>query len=161
MGSLFAPLVSFDLIEMHVANDFLVRFEHKMGPLNRPAGTQFAHGLHHNGNLVAIAATAALVNPTCAGLGRHEAIELARLCATRRDLCRPTLRLWREFVFPEMRRTWAVSYQDERIHGGDTYRFDGWVRLGRSRSGRSKTIWGWSSDGRLRCARNALQGDGL
>lgn len=60
------------------------------------------------------------------------------------------------FVFPVLARErgyrWAVSYQDGALHSGNLYRFDGWVRIGRSRSsvdprtgrkGRNKVIWGW------------------
>jgi hypothetical protein len=59
--------------------------------------------------------------------------------------------------FSRLQRPWAVSYQDEALHDGDTYRFDGWTRLARSRSGtdhrsgkrdRNKTIWDWNADPR-------------
>ena len=66
------------------------------------------------------------------------------------------LRLWREFVFPAFGAPWAVSYQDEKLHTGNLYRFDGWRVLATSqrsgpdtrsgRAGRSKSVWGWNRD---------------
>jgi hypothetical protein len=159
VSGFLAPIVSFDTITVEEMNACLVSWGHRMGALRRPMGKMLAHGLHHNGALVAVVGTADLINGTCAGLSRAEAIELARLCAIRPDLCRPALRLWREFVFPALGREWAVSYQDEALHSGNTYRFDGWVQLGRSssgpdrrsgRPGRSKTIWGWHCDAAVR-----------
>ena len=109
-----------------------------------------------HGEPVALTITAALVRETCAGLTRDEAVELARLCAKLPHINRVMLRLWREAVLPQLARAhgyrWAVSYQDEGLHTGNTYRFDGWKPLSRSRSGtdqrsgrkgRAKTIWGW------------------
>ena len=150
---LVAPLVHVEQVELNEGNSLLVEWHHKMGICNRPMGTQVAHALFAHGNPVAIAFTATLVNETCAGKTRDEAIELARLCACRPGLNRVMLRLWREFVFPAFNKSWAVSYQDEALHSGNTYRFDGWRVLGRShsgtdrrsgRKGRNKTIWGWT-----------------
>lgn len=159
---LFAPLVHVDAIDMDDANDALVLWGHKMGPCRRPMGLMRAHGMFAHGHLCALVVTADLVASTCAGFGRDEAVELARLCAERPDLCRPMLRLWREFVFPAFGRAWAVSYQDEALHSGDTYRFDGWVKLKErahsgtdrisGRPGRNKTIWGWHADRTQRLA---------
>jgi len=127
-----------------------------MGPCRRPMGKLVSHGMFVHGQLQALVVTADLVRETCASKTRDEAIELARLCAARTDLCRPMLRLWREFVFPSFAREWAVSYQDEALHSGNVYRFDGWVQLKEhatsgtdqrsNRKGRSKTIWGWNSN---------------
>lgn len=152
---LVEPICRLDQIDNEDAGKALIRWNHKMGPCNRPMGIIRSHGLFHQGTLVAVVVTADLVNETCAGLSRSKAIELARLCAERPDLCRVVLRLWREFIFPCFGKEWAVSYQDEALHTGDTYRFDGWVRLARShsgtdqrsgRKGRNKTIWGWHPD---------------
>ena len=85
-------------------------------------------------------------------MNRDNTIELSRLCASRGGLCRVALRLWREFVFPAMGYEFAVSYQDADLHNGNTYRFDGWERVGRARSGtdtrsgrpgRDKWVWVW------------------
>jgi hypothetical protein len=151
------PLVSFDAITIAELNRCLVSWEHKMGPWNRPDyGSARFHGLRHNGELLAVVACDRLIAETTAGLGRDVALELGRVCAARRDLNRVALRLWREFVFPaicqQTGQTWAVSYQDAVLHGGDLYRFDGWARIGESssgtdqrsgRKGRRKVIWGW------------------
>jgi hypothetical protein len=159
------PICRLAEIPLDEANAALVRWGHKMGACNRPNADVWAHGLFAHGEMVGVAITAGLIRETCAGLTRGQAVELARLCAARPDLCRVVLRLWREFVFPALGRAygyhWAVSYQDEALHSGNTYRFDGWVQLGRSRSGtdqrsgrkgRSKTIWGWCADEQTRRA---------
>lgn len=103
-----------------------------------------------------MAATDRLIRERVAGFSREEAVELSRLCTARPDLSRVVLRLWRAFVLPMVTAShgcnWAVSYQDAGIHTGNIYRFDGWVVVGHSRSGRdprtgrkgrSKVIWGW------------------
>lgn len=164
--SFIAPIAHIAQIDLEEANDALVSWDHKMGACNRPSADVWAHGLHEHGRLVAVTITAGLVRETCAGFTRAEAVELARLCAARPDLCRVMLRMWREFVFPALGQVygyqWAVSYQDEDLHTGNTYRFDGWVQLGRSssgtdkrsgRKGRRKTIWGWHPDAAARRAR--------
>ncbi len=158
------PLISFDTISQDELNWCLTRWGHKMGPLNRPPEYGFgAHGLRHNGALVAVTAWSALVRETCAGmefLPRERTVELSRMCASRPDLNRATIRLWREFAFPSIcqarRAEWAVSYQDGTLHSGQLYRFDGWSRLGDFRSGgsdprtdrqgRKGTVWGWHAD---------------
>jgi antitoxin VapB len=159
---LFPPILHIEAISNSEADRLLLAWEHKMGPCRRPMGTLTSHGMFAHGQLVAVSVTAALVAETCAGLSRREAIELARLCAGRPHLSRPMLRLWREFIFPCFGRNWAVSYQDEALHTGNTYRLDGWVRLRErassgtdlrsNRKGRSKTIWGWHNDPAMRAS---------
>jgi hypothetical protein len=163
---LIPPIAHIAAIELTDANAALVKWGHRMGACKRPNGNIWAHGLFAHGELVAVTISAALIRETCAGLTRAQAVELARLCASRPGLCRVMLRLWREFVYPAHCQRhgyeWAVSYQDESLHIGDTYRFDGWVRLrehARSgpdsrtgRPGRTKTIWGWHEDGGVRSA---------
>jgi antitoxin VapB len=161
VGLLIDPLVSFDVISEDELNWCLDKWNHKMGPLNRPL--QYgggAHGIRYNGNLVAVTAWSTLIRETCAGmewLPRETTTELSRVCAERRDLCRVAVRLWREFAFLRIREErghdWAVSYQDSSFHVGDLYRFDGWVKLGRfksggkdprtGRKGRAGWVWGW------------------
>lgn len=113
--------------------------------------------------MLAVVSADTLIRERVGGLTRHDAIELSRLCAVRPDLCRVALRLWRFFVFSAIAAArgcrWAVSYQDAVLHSGNLYRFDGWVTLGRSRSGtdsrsgrrgRRKVIWGWCDDAQIR-----------
>jgi antitoxin VapB len=148
---------------MSKANKLLVEWSHKMGPCNRPQfgkpvdgrGSE-AHALLVGGEPVALTITAALIRERVAGLDyvtRDNAIELARLCASGPQWCRVMLRLWREVVFATLPHEFAVSYQDEAIHSGNVYRFDGWQRAvqgARSgvdkrsgRVGRVKSVWLW------------------
>jgi antitoxin VapB len=139
------------------ANAALEAWSHKMGGMHRPCAADVAaHGLLHDGRLVAVACTAGLIRETVAGapwLNRGNAVELARLCADRTSLCRVALRLWRVFTFPTFGRAYAVSYQDADLHSGNTYRFDGWQRVSFARAGgedrrsgrkaRNKWVWVW------------------
>lgn len=164
MTAPFFPAVMFRPISREDLNQCLIAWGHRMGPIHRPTGG-WSHGLVHDGELVAIVATDTLIRERVAGLTRHEAVELSRLCAARPDLSRVALRMWRAFVFPLLCEqcgfNWALSYQDAGIHSGNLYRFDGWVRFATSRSGndsrsgrkgRRKVIWGWSDDHQLRAA---------
>lgn len=164
MIGLLGPLVAFDAIDPDQLNRCLVAWGHKMGPLHRPRFGEFggAHGLYHEGQLVAVTAHEKMIAAQTCGLTRADAFELARVCAARPGLCRVALRLWREFVFPAAagigRFSWAISYQDRAEHRGTLYRMDGWVRLGHTssgtdhrgregtRHGRRKTVWGWTAD---------------
>lgn len=130
-----------------------------MGPCERPKTKEWCHGLFAGRELVAVTITTTLANSTIGGghglpLGRDNTLELARLAAARSGLCRVALRLWREFAFPQLGMPNAISYQDADLHNGNTYRFDGWRRIGRSRSGtdqrsgrvgRDKWVWLWSN----------------
>jgi len=150
----FFPLVSFECVHLDIANEMLVAWGHRMGPLRRPMGDDDAHMLYHEGRPVAVATTSSLIRQRVGGglghITRTDAVELSRLCAERTGLCRVALRLWREFVLPTRARV-GVSYQDADMHTGNTYRFDGWRRAAYSRShgtdprsgraGRNKWIW--------------------
>ena len=152
------PVCTFEHIEIGEANELLVKWKHKMGPLNRPLyGQNTAHALTHNGRPVAVTILSGLISPTigngCDYLTRENTCELSRLCAERPGLCRVAIRLWREFVFAESGFEYAISYSDNDLHNGNTYRFDGWkivVKNARSgtdqrsgRKGRDKTVWQW------------------
>jgi antitoxin VapB len=164
-------VVTFDAINRDELNGCLIAWGHKMGPWNRPNyGDQCFHGLRHNDRLVAVTAAAGLIRPQTCGLTRADACELGRGGAERRDLCRVALRLWREFVFPALcvarGWSWAISYQDAFAHSGDLYRFDGWIVLGRTRSGtdarsgkrgRNKVVWGWHADPLVRRQRRIIK----
>lgn len=127
-----------------------------MGPLHRGNQGAVCHALTAHGVPVAVTTASNLISPVvgggCSWLTRENTIELSRLCAARAGLCRVALRLWREFVFPALGYPFAISYQDADLHNGNTYRFDGWKRIGRSKSGvdtrsgrkgRDKIIWLW------------------
>lgn len=157
--SLF-PLVTFDSVSVDQANECLSEWGHKMGPINRPmngtvisGGGNSSHALRFEGQIVAVTVTSTLIRENVAGrtdLTRANTIELSRLCSSSPHLCRVALRLWREFVFRPLKHQFAISYQDAKLHNGNTYRFDGWKEIGKSRSGtdtrsgrpgRSKVIW--------------------
>lgn len=153
--SLF-PFVSFDPVPLEVANDYLDRWAHKMGPINRPMNDSSAYALMHEGRPVAVTVHSGLIREQCGGglghLTRSDTIELSRLCADRPHLCRVALRLWREFVFTGLGASAAISYQDAELHNGATYRFDGWARSPeksrsgsdlRSKRGKGRTKWIW------------------
>jgi hypothetical protein len=150
------PLVTFEEIDLAAANECLVAWGHKMGPLERGNQAGVHYALCHDGRPVAVAMTSTLIRERVGGglghLTRENTCELSRLCAHRAGLCRVALRLWREFVFPATGYEYAISYQDADIHNGNTYRFDGWTREAFSRSGtdsrsgrrgRKKWIWVW------------------
>lgn len=154
------PIAHIEAIDRDTLNRCLLAWEHKMGPWERPDfGQQSFHALCHHNEPVAVTASARLIPKEVCGLSRDVAFELGRLCAVRPGLCRVMLRSWREFVFPALCAvhgwSWAISYQDANLHTGNTYRFDGWVTLGKSRSGpdrrglnpgRNKIIWGWTDN---------------
>ena len=150
----FLPLCSFERIELVQANKLLLDWQHKMGALQRGNQDAICYGLFHEGVPVAVTTASNLITSHAGGgldyLKRENTIELSRLCASRSGLCRVALRLWREFVFQFLPFEYALSYQDADLHSGNTYRFDGWQRLGYSRSGtdtrsgrpgRNKWIW--------------------
>lgn len=133
-------LAEYCAIELAEANDFLIAHQHKMGAINRPMGLQLPHGLYASGRLVGVTVTADLAAKKVAGFERHQAIELARVCASEPWVNRLLVRLWRETVLPEMRKNRGadligLSYQDAVLHSGNLYRFDGWTSIATSRSG--------------------------
>lgn len=156
------PLLWFDSISLSSANHLLEIWEHKMGPLRRPMAGDLAHALvHREEGPVVIITTSTLIRDGVGGglhhLNRENTRELSRLCASRPGLCRLGIRLWREFVFPQLGVPFAISYQDADLHNGATYRFDGWGRSpvqshsgtdSRSgRRGRDKWVWVWPAAG--------------
>lgn len=160
---LFAPIQHIDAIDRADLNRLLVAWGHRMGAYSRPSYAIEAHyAMFEHGEPVAVAAAGETVREVVGqtGIRREQCVELARLCAVRPGLCRPMLRLWREMVFPALAtmhgRALAVSYQDEALHTGDVYRFDGWLMIGRGggggadartgRAGRRMKIWAWPPD---------------
>lgn len=150
------PLCSFEEISLFEANKLLVQWGHKMGAMKRGNQEGINYALLNNNKPVAVAMTSTLIRECVGGglkhLTRENCCELSRLCAERTGLCRVALRLWREFVFPQLGYEYAISYQDADLHNGNTYRFDGWERQAYSssgtdkrsgRKGRKKWIWVW------------------
>lgn len=157
---LLPPLCWLDTVDRNFANGMLVAWGHKMGPIDRPTfAVEAHHALLHHGRPVALASTMELRREVAGstGIRREESVELVRLCAERQGLNRAMLRLWREFVLPDIlaahRRRIALSYSDSAHHRGDIYRFDGWHRLGAAggggldkrtgKSGRKLVLWAW------------------
>lgn len=156
------PIAVLQECSLDEVNPLLVAWGHRMGPLKRPKkGDPGCHVLLAGGTPLAVTTTSTLIR-LGAGAGyreiltRDNTVELSRLCSSGPTFNRVMLRLWRELVFPALGRQYAISYQDADIHNGNTYRFDGWLRLGYSRSGgvdrrsgrrgRNKWIWGWPAD---------------
>lgn len=152
----FAPIAQLQTIRQDEANACLVAWDHRMGAITRPAEFGlWCHALIHQERPIAVTVTSTLIRTHVGGglghLKRETTVELARLCAVRRDLNRAMLRLWRELILPALPYPNAISYQDAVVHSGDVYRFDGWARSPRrSRSGtdgrtgaigRDKWIW--------------------
>lgn len=154
--TLAPPLASFEPISEQELNRCLIAWEHKMGPLQRKhCASPQCYGLLHNGETIGVIACSSLIPAELCGLTRANTIEVSRLCAARSGLCRVVLRLWRELVFSTMGYDYVISYQDESQHNGNTYRFDGWKVLTRTRSGtdqrsgrhgRNKTVWYWQKE---------------
>jgi hypothetical protein len=174
---LFAPVAHIDTIERSELNRLLLRWGHRMGAYSRPNYTFEAHhALFQQGEPVAVTAAGETAREVVGqtGIRREECVELVRLCAARRDLCRPMLRLWREMIFPAIAsvhsRQVAVSYQDEALHSGDIYRWDGWLDIGKAggggkdsrtgRSGRKMRVWAWPPEAaRLRMTPTITAGE--
>lgn len=160
---LIAPIAHIEAIDRAELNRLLTAWGHRMGPMIRPRyAIEAHHALFEHGRPVAVTSAGDTVREVVGqtGIRRGQCVELTRLCAARRDLCRPMLRLWREMLFPAIAaahgREIAVSYQDEALHTGDVYRFDGWLLLGKGggggsdartgRKARRMKIWGWPPD---------------
>lgn len=165
MALLIDPYISFDTINRDEMNRCLKTWRHRMGAIRRPVfktPTDFV--LRRHGEPLVVIAADTLIRPTCK-LDRSSAFELSRLCADPEHygMCSLAMRLWRIFAYPVIVRDWGtpwvISYQDAAsTHNGNLYRYDGWVILGYSVSGkdprampetaevRRKVIWGWNAD---------------
>lgn len=159
------PIAGLVPITNESANDLLVKWEHRLGPCNRPFRTE-SFALEVDGIPVAVAMTCSIVHGPVAGYQLHQVVELARLASSTRWANRVMLRLWREVCAPRY-KCWkplaAVSYSHNALHGGNTYRLDGWTKVkddcgtdgsggnwGRRRAGYAnkalhgkKTLWVW------------------
>jgi hypothetical protein len=155
-------LVRLDVVDIGQANELLVRWGHRLGPVHRPF-RQEAYALAVDRRIVAVATSGSAHGARVAGYERTELVELTRLCADpeHRWATRVMLRLWREVCA----RRWAcwpvraaVSYSHNAHHRGDVYRFDGWTKVRDDAGGRgvkdhgrerpavyegAKTLWLW------------------
>lgn len=147
MPNLF-PLASFDLIDNDLADSLLEEWGHWLGGCNRPFGRQ-SFGLHMGGiGIISVAVSASTVNETCGGYHRQECVELARQASHPEHnwATRVIVRLWRELA----PAAWAaeqwpvvavVSYSNALRHAGNIYRFDGWIKVARSRGSMGGGTW--------------------
>jgi hypothetical protein len=113
------------------ANELLVKWDHKLGPCNRPFRTEsFALEIH--GEPVAVAMSCSIVHGPVAGYKTQQVVELARLCSANRTMNRVMLRIWREVLAPAY-ECWkplaVVSYSHNALHAGSLYRADGWRKV--------------------------------
>jgi hypothetical protein len=76
------PLAGLTPVTLATANALLRRWDHYLGPVNRPFGSQ-AWVLDVCGDPVSVAVSCSTVSETAAGLRRGELVELARLCSDR------------------------------------------------------------------------------
>jgi hypothetical protein len=118
-------------MEVEEANWYLVQWEHKLGPVNRPFHME-AFSLEIQGRIIAVAVSASTISKIAGGYQRQELVELARLASCERWANRLMLRLWREACAPRW-ACWsvkaAISYHHNELHNGDLYRFDGWEKI--------------------------------
>jgi hypothetical protein len=152
-------LCYFSEVSLKDVNIYLEKWNHKMGALRRGNQGAICHMLFYKEDPIAVTTASHLIRENVGGglklLTRENTIELSRLCAAKPDICRVALRMWREFVFPDLPFPVAISYQDSNLHNGNTYRFDGWKKVAYSHSGtdqrsgkkgRDKWIWVWPPD---------------
>lgn len=130
-------LVRVDPIDRGECNDLLTRWEHPLGPCNRPFG-QDHWLLICAGRPVALAVSASIVSPTLrdadnATRMRREILELARIARhpDERWSLRVMLRIWREVLAAEWTHWTPSLFASYALPGssGDLYRFDGWTRV--------------------------------
>lgn len=126
------------------ADDLLTRWDHPLGPCNRPFGQQ-DFVLEIEGEPIAMSTSASTVGKTSAGFPRGDVVELARIARhpDHAHILRVMLRLWRVYLahrWPYWPVTAAVSYAMPGTTG-DMYRFDGWTRWGRCKVSSGGGTW--------------------
>jgi hypothetical protein len=132
MNPLFdIPMCGIYPISNSEANGLLAKFEHKLGPCERPFRTE-SFALKLNGEPIAVAMTCSIVHGPVAGFQINEVVELARLASSTSWANRVMIRLWREICAPNY-KCWtpkaAVSYSHNGLHSGSIYRTDGWEKV--------------------------------
>jgi hypothetical protein len=147
--SFLIPVAGLTPVSKDRANYLLAKWEHYLGPVSRPFGTE-CWALEVESEAVAVAVSASTVSEHVAyhqtipvwqagggcqvgkltyrvRLRRDQIVELARQWATQ-----PMLRLWREIAAPRWPH-WpviaAVAYSQNKRHKGAIYRWDGWTRV--------------------------------
>jgi antitoxin VapB len=160
-------IVGVEPVSIDTANDLLVRWEHRLGPVHRPF-RQEAYVLMVQDRPVSVATSGSIIHGPVAGYELGEVVELTRLASdpANRWATRPMLRLWRE-VCAQLWPCWpvkaAISYSHNGLHTGDLYRWDGWTRAATSSGSTgggqwsrpraaddprlgSKSVWVWRYD---------------
>lgn len=136
---------TFDTLSVASANELLVAWQHRLGPLHRPF-SQRAYVMLVDGAPISLAMSASAVSKTAGGFRRDQVVELARLCSA--PGCswasRVMLRVWRE-VFARRWPDWsveaAISYSQKAHYRGDLYRFDGWIRVSQACGSNGGGAW--------------------
>lgn len=144
-----APLMALRAASDDEADDLLTRWEHDLGPCNRPFGSS-SWVLDIDGQAAGVAVSASTVSDTVRMddgrvFKRGELVELARIARAPEHpyLLRVLIRLWRAYVAP-LWHCWpvvaAVSYATPG-RTGDLYRFDGWQFGGIRRPSGGSGTW--------------------
>ena len=141
-------LASVQRMDVDAANRLLVKWEHKLGPCNRPFH-QEAFALYVLDRPVSVAISASIVNgPVGPKDGvryeRTQVVEIARQASCEPWANRVMIRLWRETcarLWPCWPVEAAVSYSHNGMHTGDLYRFDGWERWSTVAGSRGGGTW--------------------
>lgn len=125
------PIARLEPIPNKDANKLLVDWEHKLGPCYRPFRTEsFAFFIREEP--VAVAMSCSIVHGPIEGYTTENLVELARLASSNKWSNRIMIRGWRE-LFAPLYAGWkikaAVSYSHNALHGGNTYRTDGWRKV--------------------------------
>lgn len=128
------PLLAVEPVTMDTANDLLVQWRHRLGPVTRPF-RQEGYVLLVQGAPISVATSGSIIHGPVAGYALQEVVELTRLASAPGGswATRIMLRAWREVCAPAW-PCWsvkaAVSYCQGAYHsGGATYRTDGWERF--------------------------------
>lgn len=136
------PMVGVYPIDPDYANVLLVKWKHKLGPVNRPF-RQEAFALEMDGEPIAVAVSGSIVNGPVAGYEHDEVVELTRLASSVSWANRIMLRVWREVCAPRW-KCWpvkaAVSYSHNALHAGSLYRLDGWEAVKTDAGGRTAML---------------------
>ncbi|MPZ13785.1 MAG: hypothetical protein GEU73_05075 [Chloroflexi bacterium] len=138
------PMMNVGEVSEDESNALLVKWEHPLGPCERPFGQQ-GFVLDVFGEPVALAVSASTVSSTVHGYRRNQVVELARIARhpDHPGIMRVMLRLWRAYLaeaWPYWRPAAAISYAMPGTKG-DLYRFDGWENWGKCKVSRGGGTW--------------------